>query len=59
MSEISGTSSCKFWEVSSVHRGAVTMLLLVGTIFIEKAQVIINVSQYTETEIPNKSAEQK
>lgn len=35
------------------------MMLLVRTIFIEKAQVIINLSQYTEAEIPNKSAEQK
>lgn len=35
------------------------MLLLVRSIFIEKAQVITNLSQCTETEIPNESAEQK
>lgn len=39
--------------------GAVTMLLLVRTIFIEKAQAIIALSQYTEIEIPNELAEQK
>lgn len=58
VSEISGSPLGSFDRVSNVHRCAVTMLLLVRFIFKGKAQVIINLGQYTETN-SNESADQK
>lgn len=52
MPATSGSPLGSFDWVSNVHRCAVTMLLLVRTIFKEKAHVIINLSPYTESKIP-------